>query len=336
MPKGDMMALVFDLGGTHLRSAVMTSRGTLVNTRKVRISSAINGRSPAEIWTDVRSRLFSYVRENLEETSPGSPIIVSVPGPVNERGRLLQAPTLAGDESVIPDFRGELEKEFRRPVYFLNDLSAAAWYISTLIPGRFLVVTVSSGIGSKLFDPAIGVLDEIPFAGEIGHTMADFSPSAAICDCGGRGHLGAIASGRGIERMAREKARLAPHPFSLSECARRYHATRDTLNNEQHIVPAFLGGDPWATDIVSQCSRYLARSLVYSIVSAGLQRVVIIGGFALAAGHHYLDLLRAAARECGDYDLLREGLSERLVLGADNEEACLLGASVYAKRVSTA
>jgi C7-cyclitol 7-kinase len=217
-------------------------------------------------------------------------------------------------------------------VHLLNDLSAAAWYLSTSIPERFLVVTVSSGIGSKLFDPAVGVLDDVAFAGEIGHSVADSSPDAVRCDCGGRGHLGAIASGRGIERRAREIARAAPHRFAQSECAHRYQATLESLTNEAHLVPAFRGGDPWTVDVVAQCSRYLARSLVYSIIVAGLGRVVIIGGFALAAGDAYLSVLRAAARECCDYDLLRDGIGERLVLGAVGEEACLLGASVYAER----
>lgn len=329
-----MTGLVFDLGGTHLRSAVMTARGELSNVTKVRLATVADGIAPSQVWSHVRERLFSYVRGHSAGTTPGSPIVVSFPGPIDARGNILQAPTLTGDNAEIPDFRAELEREFHRPTFFINDLSAAAWYLSTVTPGRFLVVTVSSGVGSKLFDPAIGVFDDVAFAGEIGHTVVDFSAGAPRCDCGGRGHLGAIASGRGIERMARARAAAEHGAFAASACVTRYHATPMTLTNEAHLVPALCTGDPWAADVVGQCSRFLARTLVSAIVVGGLQRVVVIGGFALAAGDAYLNLLRRAARESCDYALFRDGIVQRLILGAVHEEACLLGAGLYAGRAA--
>ena len=329
-----MTGLVFDLGGTHLRCAVVTGDGTLTNTTKARIATVSDGARATDVWDDIRVRLAGYVREHVDRTAPGSPIVISFPGPIDQKGNILQAPTLTGGDVNIPQLRAELEEVSGRPVHLLNDLSAAAWYLSRVTPGRFLVVTVSSGIGSKLFDPAIGVLDDLPFAGEIGHSMADFSPDAVTCDCGGRGHLGAIASGRGIERHARAAAQSTPRRFAESDCVRRYHATAQTLSNEEHLVPAFRDGDPWAVEVVTQCSRYLARCLVGSIIVAGLRSVVIIGGFALAAGDAYLTLLRGAARECCDYQLLREGIDQRLVLGAAEDEACLLGAAVFAAKAA--
>jgi predicted NBD/HSP70 family sugar kinase len=331
-----MTGLVFDLGGTHLRSAVMTSRDGLAHVTKVRLATVADGLAAAEVWRDVRERLFRYVREHIPTTAAGSPIVVSFPGPIDRQGRILQAPTLTGADADITDFRQELQRAFDRPAFIINDLSAAAWYLSTVTAGRFLVVTVSSGIGSKLYDPAIGVFDETAFAGEIGHTVVDFSAEAVRCDCGGRGHLGAIASGRGIERLARESARRSPDAFAASACVTHHHATAATLTNEAHLVPALRGGDLWATDVVRSCSQALARALVYSIVVGGLQRVVIIGGFALAAGDAYLGLLRDAARECCDYELFRDGFAERLSLGAVHEEVCLLGAGVYGGRAAGA
>lgn len=329
-----MTGLLFDLGGTHLRSAVMTARGGLLNVTKVRLSTVADGLAAPRVWDDIRERLFGYIRDNIAMTVDGSPIVVSFPGPIDPHGNILQAPTLTGDDSDIPDFRADLEHAFGRPAFLINDLSAAAWYLSTTTLGRFLVVTVSSGIGSKLFDPAVGVFDDVAFAGEIGHTVVDSSPHAPRCDCGGRGHLGAIASGRGIERMARARAGSAPDAFELSACVTRHRATATTLTNEAHLVPALRAGDPWATDVVAHCSGFLARTLVSSIVVGGLQRVVVIGGFALAAGDAYLNLLREAARECCDYPLFRDSMAERLVLGAVHEEACLLGAGVYAVRAA--
>ena len=117
----------------------------------------------------------------------------------------------------------------RPPRLSLNDVSAAAWYLSSRTRARrFLVVTVSSGIGSKLFDrdhPA-GVIDDPPYAGEIGHVVVDPGDDAPLCGCGGRGHLGAISSGRGTERLARERAAFP------------------TLTNEEHLAPPPVAATP--------------------------------------------------------------------------------------------
>ena len=115
-----------------------------------------------------------------------------------------------------------------------------------------MVVTISSGIGSKIFDrkhPS-GVIDSPAWAGEIGHVIADESPDAPRCDCGGLGHLGAIASGRGIERAARRCAMGEPDSFARSMCAVLYGATAFTLNNEEHIVPAAMSGDKWCLEVI--------------------------------------------------------------------------------------
>jgi glucokinase len=328
-----LTGLVFDLGGTHLRAAVAAADGALSDVRKQRLVTVADGIDSAEVWNQIRQSLASYIHANLHATPAGSPLVLSFPGPIDRAGRALQAPTLTGGEPEIPDLRSELETLSGRPVHLLNDLSAAAWYLSGSCRGRFLVVTVSSGIGAKLFDPLIGVLDEVPYAGEIGHTVAEPGPDAPRCDCGGRGHLGALASGRGIERRARQEARARPERFARSACARRYGATPATLNNEDHLVPALRDGDRWATEIVAASCTPLARSLVDSIVVAGLASVVVIGGFALAAGEAYLALLRRAAQLACDYDLLSHGIAERFTLGALGEEACLLGADVYGRRV---
>lgn len=328
-----MTSLVFDLGGTHLRSAVAFGDGSLSHVTKERLLTVSDGVGPDEVWQRIRERLSRYVKDHIDRTAAGSPIVVSFPGPIDEAGRILQAPTLTGGDAQIPNIQAELESLSNRPVHLLNDLSAAAWYLSGFTAGRFMVVTVSSGIGSKVFDPTVGVLDDVPYAGEIGHTVADRSSDAVRCDCGGRGHLGAIASGRGIERRARQLAQANPRRFAQSECAYRYGATPETLCNERHLVPALQGGDEWATQLVAHSLSYLACSLTQAIVVAGLRSVVVIGGFALAGGHIYLNLLRAAAKQCCDYDLLSESIAGRLTLGSLGEEACLLGAGVYAKKM---
>ncbi len=330
-----MPALVFDLGGTHLRSAVSDDSASLYNVRKRRITSFVSGIAPQCVWSELVTLMASIAADLGRDLPPsGCPIVVSFPGPIAQDGAICSAPTLLGSTGVIPHLGEELQQLTGREVYLLNDVSAAAWYLSqSLGSQRFLVVTVSSGIGSKLFDPVSGVLDDTHYSGEIGHTRVDQSPDALLCDCGGRGHLGAIASGRGVERTARRRALADPIGFQRSSCAREFGATAETLCNEEHIVPALRAADPWCLSIVRNCADYLAQVLLNCILSAGLERVILIGGFALAGGEDYLRVVRKAVCDACDYSLLKPSVAARIELGVVDEEASLRGAAVYARRV---
>src|SRR5205085_10876403 len=151
-----------------------------------------------------------------------------------------------------------------------------------------------------------GVLDEVVYAGEIGHAKVEHAADVPRCDCGGVGHLGGIASGRGIERYARLVAARDEKRFSASACAQRFGASADTLNNEHHLAPAAALGDAWALDVISQCTRPLARALVSTALAVGLEKVIIIGGFALQLGSVYLDVLRPLLKSECDYPVLKD------------------------------
>jgi glucokinase len=196
-----------------------------------------------------------------------------------------------------------------------------------------MVVTVSSGIGSKIFDRRHprSVFDDIDYAGEIGHIRVDDDPRAPLCDCGGRGHLGAISSGRGAENYARRAAATDP-AFARSACVSEFGATPYTLTNEKHLAPAVRLGDVWATEIVNSCIQPLARTVLQTVAAAGLERVVFIGGFALSLGEQYRALFQQALKKMCDYDVLTPYLDNLVVLG--DEDACLLGAARYASRVT--
>ena len=189
----------------------------------------------------------------------------------------------------------------------LNDVSAAAWYFSERFDAdRFMVVTVSSGLGSKLFDRSrkYGVIDEVDFAGEIGHITIDNGADAMPCDCGGRGHLSAIASGRGVQRYAVQHALEDPASFERSALFERTEGRAESMSNERHLVPAILGGDPWARDVLAHCSYPLAQMLSIVTAAAGLQKIAIIGGFALSLGPAYIEVLNECLEHHKDFELL--------------------------------
>ena len=107
-----------------------------------------------------------------------------------------------------------------------------------------------------------------------------------------KGHLGAIASGRGMERAARRKAEEDKLAFSESLCSSQFGAISTKIDNENHLVPAALEGDAWALDVIRQCTKPLAQTLTSITVAAGLDRIVVAGGFAESLGPLYVEILR--------------------------------------------
>lgn len=328
-----MSALVLDLGGTHLRCGFADQSGVIRGATKLRIDNFLHGYKPSEIASRLVNQIVLYEKSVRPWMSPRDPIVFSFPGPIQDRRKILNAPTVFGVGNNVPDLVSELRERTGRTVHLLNDLSAAAWRLSEVQDvNRFMVITVSSGIGSKIFDRhhLEGVLHNPPYSGEIGHIVVDDRPEAPRCDCGGRGHLGAIASGRGIERLARRRASEHPETFQRSACVLDFKAACETLNNEEHLVPAARAGDAWTLSIIGEATRHLARVLVTVVLAAGVERLIVIGGFALELGAVYRDLLSRLVREACDYDLMVPHLGGLVHLVDSNEETCLQGAAVYA------
>ena len=271
-----MPAIVFDLGGTHLRCALALMPPThpefsFAHKAHRRIPNFLTDSSATRIWDGVLRLVTDYVSSVARMAGPATPVIIGFPGPVDLDGRILAAPTIAGKQGSIPDLLAAVSSATGRPTFLLNDMSAAAWGLSAKTDAhRFMIVTVSSGIGSKIFDRTLGVIDHPSYAGEIGHVMVDSSPAAPICDCGGRGHLGAIASGRGIERAARQKANRDPISFRSSLCSSRFGATAEELNNETHLVPAaraeMCGRETLFSAVPSHWAKYYMHSRSVSVL----------------------------------------------------------------------
>ena len=335
-----MPAILFDLGGTHVRGAVARTcsnptNATLERRVKRHIPNFLTHSAPAAVWDELMQLICGYVVSVADLVGPSDPVIIGFPGPIDSEGRVVAAPTIIGRQFSVPDIRTKVSSATARPTFLLNDMSAAAWHLSCVTNSkRFIAVTVSSGIGSKLFDRTSsgGVIDDVPYAGEIGHVMVDSDPLAALCDCGSRGHLGSIASGRGVERAARQKAEEDKCGFSTSLCSSQFGATSTMISNENHLVPAALEGDAWVLDVIRRCTRPLAQTLTLITVAAGLDRIVVAGGFAQSLGSLYVDILRETMDKRDSFPGFPIFDSQFIQLCRPDDEVCLLGAATYAHK----
>ncbi|MGA9754341.1 MAG: ROK family protein [Desulfobaccales bacterium] len=326
---------MFDLGGTHLRGATVLEGGGLINIEKRKVRNFLDGSSITEVWNSLFDQIASYVSVFGGSLPSPAPVVLAVPGPVRGRRILLDAPTLVGHAGAIPDVKSILEERTGRRVFILNDVSAATWYFSEKVADdRFMVITVSSGIGSKVFDRRhpLRVLDDVEYGGEIGHGVVGDFPERIRCDCGGLNHVGAISSGRGIVRLAQLWARRDRQQFNSSALGRSVCGNPEQLTNEDHIVPAVIEGDQWTLGVVEYATRPLAQAILTTWLAIGLSRVIVIGGFALALGCHYVGILENELQRLSDYKLLRGCTGGMVTLGQPDEEACLIGAAVYVQR----
>ena len=277
-----MRALVLDIGGTFTRAGIY-------DLASGQLTRSLRGRTPG--GTD-RARLYDLVVALSLELDLPHPEVLSVAfaGPVDPVGVALQAPTIWGAGGAEP-VRARLAQRFPGArIRVMNDLTAAGLCFRRQAHEDLCVVTVSSGIGHKLFLGGRPILGPRGRGGELGHVRVDFGPEAPRCDCGGVGHLGAVASGRASRWQAVLQQRAAPAAWARSALA----GPPEALDNEV-LAAAFRAGDPVAGQLVFRLAAPLGQALAALHAAVGVERFVIMGGFAHALGDRYLALLAEAA-----------------------------------------
>jgi glucokinase len=253
-----------------------------------------------------------------------SVVSVGFAGPLDSRGNVLQAPTIWGTGAQPEPLSRELRRMWPAArIVVANDVSAAGYGFLRSPDEDFCVITVSSGIGHKIFIDGRPVVGPGGYGGEIGHVRIDFSDDAPVCDCGGRGHLSAFASGRATAYQATRLKDADPELFSKSSLCHDLGGDVRKLDNAR-VAEAFHEGDPWTEQLVRRMATPLGRALAGIHLTVGVERFVLMGGFASALGDPYLDFIADAARIS---DWQRKDCWRRMLeLGSSGAEPGLLGA----------
>jgi glucokinase len=336
-PEGAGPVVVVDVGGTTLRSAVHDPRtGRLSDVRRVPVDGM--ARDPAAPVAVLRHRVTAQivhaVSAHAARAGTGRPAAVGVAfaGPVTAAGLVTAAPTVWGPGGDPLPLGELLAARLGAPVTVVNDLTAAAWRYAATETGPFCLITVSSGIGNKVFRGGEVLLDPGGHGGELGHWVADPSPGAPRCDCGGRGHLGAIASGRGVLAAARRAAVADPAGFAASRLAARcgggaaaFRALEEDAAGNRALAAAVRDGDPFATEVLRGTLTHLARAVSAVFTSIGVGRYLLVGGFALAVGEPYRRLLVGELRRLGCFGKRPEEIDAMVALGHPDDDHGLIG-----------
>lgn len=302
MPKNlSSESLVFaaDLGGTHLRVALVDDTGTIVQQLKQE--------TPRGDCADrIVDALVNAAQKWRCDILPVVAASIMVPGAVDsDKAVVVQAPNLPS--LVNFGLKAALQQRLGWPVFLENDANAAAvgemWLGAARGCRDVVSVTLGTGVGGgvildgKLWRGAHGS------AGEIGHTTVD--PFAGVkCKCGNTGCLELFASATAIVRMTREALSLFPETVLINE----------QLTAEK-IYDAGRNGDELARAVFKRFGLYLGIGLANLISLIDPQIIVITGGVVngwdLFADEMYRQVgerafrgtaqqVKIARAECGD------------------------------------
>lgn len=219
----EINVVTFDIGGTNMRAAVVLVKGTswklLDQLRRPTPNYLLEpGTAAMKRLDDLLDFIADYA--NFANMRFGAEVIAAAfPGPVQGAGNVLALPTMWGPDSqaLCPiDFAGLIkERAPKMTVNVMNDVSAAGYRFVPECPD-FAIFTLGSGLGLKVFldgKPCVGAHGR---GGELTHMVFDTRQDAPLCDCGGRGHLGSLVSGRAWQRMVNAAQLNGQSPDLLS------------------------------------------------------------------------------------------------------------------------
>lgn len=306
-PRGTMIAI--DLGHQRLHGAIV------LFDREERFDEVaeIGREHDAALDVSAVARLVDRLIERAGvDRSDISRVCVGVHAPYESGTRTISpSGILAGWAGL--DVEATISESLGLAVMVDNDANLAALAEWTWGSARgtddLLYVKSSNGIGSgliindKIFRGANGL------AGELGHVVVD--DRGALCNCGNRGCLSAVASGRAI--LLELQAAGAP---------------RESL---QQVITDARAGDLACRRILGEAGRSLGRGLAH-VVNIVAPSTIVLGGELAAAGALVLEPMRA---ELAANTLQTRSGGPRIEQGILRGDMCVLGcvAAVVAERM---
>jgi predicted NBD/HSP70 family sugar kinase len=206
------MMIGVDLGGTRIKAGVVLQDEI---TRSLSVSTDAD-RGPVHVMDVIAETVLKL------EAKPQA-VGLAIPGGVNPEGLVWRLPNVPGFEGI--NVSAELSRRLGCRVVVENDATTAALAELHLGHGRthgsFAMITLGTGIGGGIAIDGRLRRGRHGFAGEIGHTPIDRSPSGWPCACGLRGCVESYAGTRGLLRKYSELGGQAEEIRPISDAARR-------------------------------------------------------------------------------------------------------------------
>jgi glucokinase-like ROK family protein len=150
---------------------------------------------------------------------------------------------------------------------------------------NLICVNVGHGIGAGIIIDGKPLLGPLGMAGEFGHVTLE-KDSGALCECGNRGCLEALASGSAIARIARARLSEAGADILRDACG----GDPAKLTTEM-VANAAQRGDRLAFEIFDTAVEYLGIGIA-GLINVFSPEAVVIGGGVAQSGSILFDKIR--------------------------------------------
>lgn len=349
---GPAAVAVFDLGGTWFRWGQYLPSRELLNCKR---TSAINYLSNPELnAVQLQRALTDFVIHRAREMQEmGQSMFrvgcISVGAPVNDSDK-----TVLGSGPLWGPTAGPfpLEQTLKREMpelqwHVVNDVTALlAPYMDG--PGTWkktLLITISSGVGSRLYDHRAG---QIPYdgtygiQGEIGHLTLTFEFDGRVvsrqCECGGWNHLNAFSSGRGMAQILKTLPNLTVYFGDLFPDSTEFWQRVDDSYRLNAFKEKLEEGNGAAVSLLDAFVTPLSRTLAVALsLDPEIDRIVMTGGVVHGLGRHYREAMQRTFVRDGLYQISEHDpcyLARRLFWEGADDFGGLRGAGLYAERAT--
>lgn len=273
-----------DIGGTKFIVAATDARGKVLIRRRY---LTLSQEGPKKIIRRLEAAITTAIAKCGDIRSIGIAAAAIVD---TGCGVITAAPNLPHWENI--KLRDILSEHFGKPVYLVNDASAAALAEHRAGAGQglenMLYLTISTGIGGgimidgRLYEGTDGA------AGEVGHMIVQ--PGGPLCNCGKRGCLEALASGTAIARMARERVKAKNAGILL----RMAGGDKAGITAEL-AAKADRQGDKLSREVIDEAAHWLGIGLA-NLVNIFNPQMIVLGGGVSRMGERFLRPVRRSLK----------------------------------------
>jgi len=215
--------------------------------------------------------------------------------------------------NIDPSPKVILEKEFNRPVFFINDAQAKA-----LAEFRFgkakgkqnvMVIHLGSGLGTGIILNGKPYFGTHGFSGEFSHIPV--SDNGYLCHCGKRGCLETVASGIALTRYALDGLKAG----EMSVISSLVDGKLEDINYKT-VIHAAARGDQFAIRGIQKIGRELGKGLAI-LVQILNPELIILGGKLSEAGRYLLTPIEQSLQQytfpiiCDDVEIVLSGLGDK-------------------------
>jgi glucokinase len=264
-----------DIGGTHLRSALVDSSGIILESRRTETRIDLGAGSASEkLAVQCKDLAKSAMDRGLNPEAIG----LAVAGKIDRAGEsVVFSPNLPALDGY--PLGRELREKTGIPVFMENDANAFGLGESWAGAGHgienWVGVTLGTGVGGCLF--LNGMLwegDGLGFSGEVGHMIIE--PGGPACLCGSSGCLEAFASARALMEGAQKAISDGLSGGTL------YGLWKSGRLSAESVFECAGGGDRSAVDLFRKMGWALGIALANLFTVLGIRHAIIGGGVSSA------------------------------------------------------